>query len=90
MLSSTSRTVSSVLCFYVHPSAKRKGVASALLETAVARAAAHGARILEGYPVDEGHPNLDAYTGYLPMFLAARFEIARDAGRRTVVRRRLT
>jgi len=33
--------------------------------------------------------NLDAYTGYLPMFLAAGFEAVGDGGRRTIVRRRL-
>lgn len=80
----------SVVCFYVHPGAKRDRVASTLLDTAVARAAAQGARVLEGYPVAEGHMNIDAYTGYLPMFLAAGFEPVRDAGRRTIVRRYLT
>jgi len=79
----------SVVCFYVHPSAKRTGVASALLDAAMARAAGHGARVLEGYPVAEGHMNIDAYTGYLPMFLAAGFEAVRAAGRRTIVRRAL-
>jgi len=33
--------------------------------------------------------NIDAYTGYLPMFLDAGFEAVREAGRRTFVRRRL-
>ena len=33
--------------------------------------------------------NIDAYTGYLPMFLDAGFEQVRDAGRRVVVRKRL-
>lgn len=33
--------------------------------------------------------NIDAYTGYLRMFLDAGFEPVRDAGRRTIVRRRL-
>ncbi len=80
----------SVVCFYVHPSAKRHGVASALLEAAIAHAASHGARILEGYAVAAGHMNIDAYTGYLPMFLDAGFEPVRDAGRRTIVRRALT
>lgn len=79
----------SVVCFYVHPSAKRNGVASALLEAAMAYASSHGARILEGYAVREGHMNIDAYTGYLPMFLDAGFKPVRDAGRRTIVRRRL-
>jgi GNAT superfamily N-acetyltransferase len=77
------------VCFYVHPSAKRQGVARALLEAALERAAAHEARFFEAYPVREGHPNIDAYTGYLPMFLATGFEPVRDAGRRVLVRRRL-
>jgi len=79
----------SVVCFYVHPSAKREGVASALLEAAVAHVGERAARIIEGYAVAEGHMNIDAYTGYLPMFLEAGFEPVRSAGRRTIVRRRL-
>ena len=79
----------SVVCFYVHPTAKRKGVASALLDAALNHAAAHRAPILEAYPVREGHMNIDAYTGYLPMFLHAGFEQVHDAGRRVVVRKRL-
>lgn len=78
-----------VVCFFVDPAAKRSGVASALLDAAIARAAENGAAVLEGYPVAPRHPNIDAYTGYLPMFLAGGFEVVRDAGRRTIVRRRL-
>ena len=77
----------SVVCFYVHPAAKRKGVATSLLHAAMAHATSRGARILEGYAVAEGHMNIDAYTGYLPMFLGAGFEPVRAAGRRTIVRR---
>ncbi len=79
----------SVVCFYVHPSAKRTGIATALLEAAVEGATGRGAQFLEGYPVAEHHMNIDAYTGYLPMFLDAGFAPVRDAGRRTIVRRRL-
>ncbi|MDQ3672497.1 MAG: GNAT family N-acetyltransferase [Actinomycetota bacterium] len=79
----------SVVCFYVHPSAKREDVASTLLEAATEHAGARGAPIVEGYPVRAGHMNIDAYTGYLTMFLAAGFEVVRDAGRRTIVRRPL-
>lgn len=79
----------SVVCFYVHPAAKRKGVAAALLDAAIARATALGAPTLEGYPVGKGHMNIDAYTGYLSMFVEAGFEFVRDAGRRTMVRRTL-
>jgi GNAT superfamily N-acetyltransferase len=79
----------SVVCFYVHPAAKRQGVASALLEAAEAFAAEHGASVLEGYAVDARHPNVDAYTGYLPMFLDAGYDVVKEAGRRTIVRRRV-
>jgi GNAT superfamily N-acetyltransferase len=79
----------SVVCFYVHPTAKRNGVASALLGHALEHAAKNGARILEGYAVRKGHMNLDAYTGYLPMFLDAGFEPVHEGQRRIVVRRRL-
>ena len=79
----------SVVCFVVHPTAKRQGVASALLEAACDRAAARGASILEGYAARANQTNIDAYTGYLPMFLAAGFEAVGDGGRRTIVRRTL-
>jgi GNAT superfamily N-acetyltransferase len=79
----------SLVCFYVHPAAKRQGVAAALLDAAAAFAAEHGAPALEAYAVDARHPNIDAYTGYLPMFLAAGYDVVKEAGRRTIVRRRL-
>ena len=80
----------SLVCFYVHPTAKRRGVATALLEAAVEHAAAKGASVVEAYAARAGHTNIDAYTGYLPMFLAAGFEAVGSGGRRTIVRRRLS
>jgi GNAT superfamily N-acetyltransferase len=79
----------SVVCFYVDPRAKRQGVASALLEAAVEHAREHGAPAVEGYAARPQHPNIDSYTGYLPMFLAAGFEHVRDGGRRAIVRKQL-
>jgi GNAT superfamily N-acetyltransferase len=79
----------SAVCFYVHPAAKRQGVASALLDGALELAAAAGAPALEAYAARPEHPNIDSYTGYLPMYLAAGFEHVRDGGRRVIVRRRL-
>lgn len=79
----------SVVCFYVDPSAKRKGVGRALLAAAMDHAAARGAEVVEGYPVGLKQINIDAYTGYLPMFEAAGFEKVRKAGRRTIVRKRV-
>ena len=80
----------SIVCFYVHPSAKRRGVASALLAASIPYARAAGATLVEGYAARPDHPNIDSYTGYLPMFLAAGFEEVRSAGRRTIVRLPLT
>ncbi len=80
----------SVVCFYVHPTAKRRGVARALLAGAEALAARHGARLVEAYPVGPKQINLDAYTGYAPMYTAAGYDTVRRAGRRTVVRKQVT
>jgi GNAT superfamily N-acetyltransferase len=79
----------SVVCFYVHPTAKRMGVARALLKGAEAHAARHGARLVEAYPVGPKQINLDAYTGYAPMYEAAGYDTVRRAGRRTVVRKQV-
>ena len=79
----------SLVCLSVHVTARGQGVATALLESAIDHARARGVRILEAYPVREGHHVIDSFTGYLPMFLAAGFEPVRDAGRRVVVRRSL-
>ena len=81
------KDVWSIVCFYVDPTAKRQGVASALLDAALDYARAQRVRLVEAYPVREGHMNIDAYTGYRPMFLDAGFEVVRDAGRRLIVRR---
>jgi GNAT superfamily N-acetyltransferase len=79
----------SVVCFYVDPTAKRQGVATTLLDAAVELAREQGAPALEGYAARPQHPNIDSYTGYLPMFLAAGFEHVRDGGRRAIVRKAL-
>jgi GNAT superfamily N-acetyltransferase len=88
-----------VNCFVVARAARGSGVASALLEAAVTYAREHGARILEGYPVETGGnrmPSASAYTGTTGMFERAGFAVASPttskaaAGRpRVVVRRKL-
>jgi GNAT superfamily N-acetyltransferase len=72
-----------VSCFVVAPGHRRSGVAAALLRAAVGHAVGHGARIVEGYPVD---PTLrpkagpaDLYQGTLKLFLDAGFEVVSNA-----------
>lgn len=84
------KDVWSVVCFAVDPNRRRNGVAAALLGAAAAYAATQGARILEAYPVREGHPMIDAFTGHAPLFRAAGFDVVKQAGRRSIVRRRLS
>ncbi|WLQ06381.1 GNAT family N-acetyltransferase [Arthrobacter oryzae] len=79
----TEGPVWSVTCFVVAPGHRRSGVAGALLRAAVGHAVAHGAGIVEGYPVDPGvRPKAgpsDLYHGTLKLFLDAGFEQASDA-----------
>ena len=83
-----------VSCLFVHRDARGGGVAVALLEAASNFARAHGATLLEGYPVDplEGKrmPAAFVWTGTLALFRRAGFvEIARRAPTRPIVRREL-
>src|SRR5689334_21797487 len=87
----------SVNCFVVARSERRSGVAGVLVAAAVAYAAAHGARLVEGYPVrTEGAriPSASVYTGTAGMFERAGFEVAAESssrasgGARRVVMRR--
>lgn len=77
----------SVTCFYIHPSNRRAGLASTLLSAAVDHAAAHGARHVEGYPVDttERVSSSVMFHGSLGLFTRAGFrEVGRRNGRPTV------
>jgi ribosomal protein S18 acetylase RimI-like enzyme len=81
----------SIVCFVVGRRARRQGVAEALLDAAVRYAAEHGARLVEGYPVDTGGgriPSANAYMGTLGMYERAGFrEIERRRANRTSVER---
>lgn len=80
-----------VVCFFLSPEARGKGVAQALLAAAVDHARANGARIVEGYPHDTDVAPVnadDAYVGLLRWFHEAGFrEVARRSRSRPVVRR---
>jgi GNAT superfamily N-acetyltransferase len=74
-----AKPVWSIVCFVVGRSARRQGVARALLDAAVRHARAHGATLLEAYPVDvpDGQriPAANAYHGTLAMFVEAGFTV---------------
>jgi GNAT superfamily N-acetyltransferase len=68
----------SIVCFVVARGARRKGVASAMLDAAIGYAREHGARVLEAYPVDTGGARLasaSVYRGPLSMFQRAGFKV---------------
>lgn len=68
----------SIVCFVVSRRARGQGVATALLAAAIDYARAHGATMLEAYPVDSGAgrvPAANAYHGTLSMFERARFQV---------------
>jgi len=67
----------SIVCFYIHPKWRKKGVAARLLHAATMQAFASGAREIEGYPVvpnSEGQvPAAFAWTGIPAMFESAGY-----------------
>jgi GNAT superfamily N-acetyltransferase len=72
------RPVWSIVCFVVGKASRGRGVARHLLDGAVAMAQAHGTPAVEAYPADPGEtrmPDRHAYSGTLPLFLAAGFEV---------------
>ena len=85
------KPVWSIVCFVVSKSARRQGVARALLDAAMDYAREHGATLLEGYPVEtDGKrlPAANAYKGTVGMFERAGFKVVerRQANRTTPVR----
>ena len=67
----------SVVCFYIDRRHRGTGIGKALLAEAVRYAAAHGAKMVEGYPAPpKDRPTADenVYTGVVSMFEAAGFQ----------------
>jgi GNAT superfamily N-acetyltransferase len=91
---SAEPNVWSVVCFYIARSARRSGVATALLAAAKTYATRQGAQVIEGYPVDTGgrrRPSAELYTGTLDLFTRAGFtEAFRRSPHRPVVRFEVT
>ncbi len=83
----------SVTCFFIHRRERRYGVAGLLLAEAVRYAAAGGARVVEGYPVDtrgSRKTSAELYHGTLTLFLGAGFRVVERRGeRRALVRKEI-
>lgn len=79
-----------VVCFFTDRKHRGTGLGSVLLRAAVERAVEHGARIVEGYPVDPGGGRSDpgaGFHGFVSTFRAAGFEeVARHAEKRPIMR----
>jgi GNAT superfamily N-acetyltransferase len=86
------------VCFVVRPKFRRQGLMNVLLAGAVEHARAHGAAVVEGYPIESGPGKVDVISGYVGttrLFERAGFErvmetTAHSGGRmRWVMRREL-
>ncbi len=84
------RPVWSVVCFVIVKAFRRRGLTVELLRAAVEYAGKHGARIVEGYPVEPKKvslPDVYAYTGIASAFIKAGFkEVARRSPTRPIMR----
>ena len=70
------------VCFVIRPKFRRQGLMNALLEGAVEHARAHGARVVEGYPIESADPRgqgagkvdiISVYVGTTRLFERAGF-----------------
>lgn len=87
------RPVWSIVCFFVAPAQRRRGLSVRLIEGAVDWARRQGARWVEAYPVEPRQgpvPAAFAYTGLAAAFRKAGFvEVARRSETRPIMRRAL-
>lgn len=84
----------SISCFVVPRAYRRRGVGRALTEAAVEFARANGARLIEGYAIDqtlhEKIPAADLFHGTVSMFVGAGFtEVARPNSDRAIMQLRI-
>ena len=82
----------SIVCFFVNPAARGRGVAEGLLDAAIRYARSRGIRLLEAYPVDKEERSDPAsmFFGSKSMYDRVGFrEVARRKETRPVVRKLL-
>ena len=80
----------SIVCFFVAKPFRHQGLMIRLLKAAIAYAQEHGAKIVEGYPVEPKEHNLSAvssFTGIASAFREAGFvEVLRRSEKRPIMR----
>src|SRR6266704_6254533 len=80
----------SIVCFYVAKQYRRKGLMAELLRAAIDYARQHGAKIVEGYPIEPKHddsPPVSTFTGIFSAFQEVGFvEVARRSEKRPIMR----
>ena len=83
--------VTSVVCFVIAPRARRRGVATALLESVIGFAAEHDLALLEAYPVDRDGPapGAELWRGPRRLYEAAEFTVAATRQANASARRQL-
>lgn len=87
-----------IVCFYIAPDYRRRGLMRALVQAACEFAAARGATTIEAFPedIETASDKLPAafsgaYMGLLPVFLSLGFtEVIRRSARQPIMRKRLT
>lgn len=89
------RNTWSVVCFFLAPAARGRGLRVKLLQAAIEYAAANGAEVVEGFPVDplpdecgkRGVPASFRFMGFRRSFEKAGFrDVTPAGGRRTIMR----
>jgi len=80
----------SIVCFFMAKDYRHQGLSAIMLQAAVEYASQHGARIVEGYPIEprkDRTPDIYAFTGMASTFKKMGFqEVARRSGSRPIMR----
>lgn len=83
----------SIVCFFVQRKLRRRGLMAPLIDAACSYAAAHGAAIIEAYPLifgEKAHPT-STYMGHYQTFLDAGFtEVDRPSPNHPILRKTLS
>ncbi len=80
----------SIVCFFMAKDYRHQGLSAIMLQAAVEYASQHGARIVEGYPIEpkvDRTPDIYAFTGMTSTFKKLGFqEVARRSEFRPIMR----